>query len=326
MWKRILIASLVFVVLATVSVYVTLAEGDSVRGEEVGDRKKMEIDHQTAESDQNQKDPYQNTDGKIVSKKLLQVDSPYSDQVELYRIQYMSEGLHVVGFLCKPKKIEEKLPVIIYNRGGILESSKIEEDHLEYFTKLASRHYVVLASQYRGNDGSEGQKGIAGKDVRDVLNLIPLADSLSYADPDNKVMLGYSRGGMMTYRAIREGVDIRAAAIVGGVSDLKQLYEEKNVFRSPLSKMVGDPLLNEDQYKTRSAVEWPDDLRVPILLVHGLEDPTVNPSQSRRLAERLKQLGYEHRLVLIPGGNHYVTNQPEKRDREIFKWFDQYLE
>ncbi|MDA8352644.1 MAG: prolyl oligopeptidase family serine peptidase, partial [Firmicutes bacterium] len=83
--------------------------------------------------------------------------------------------------------------------------------------------------------------------------------------------------------------------------------------------------LDEEEYIKRSAVEWPEKLKVPLLLMHGLGDRTVSPEQSQRLAEQLTRLGYEHRLVLIPGGSHFLYSHPDRRDQEILNWFAQYL-
>src|SRR4029453_3397699 len=50
-------------------------------------------------------------------------------------------------------------------------------------------NYFCL-SAYRGNDGGEGREEYGGVDVRDVLNLIPLARALGYIDMHNVFMLG----------------------------------------------------------------------------------------------------------------------------------------
>src|SRR5688500_328035 len=43
-----------------------------------------------------------------------------SKDLELLKIKYMSGGLKIVGFIYKPTKTEgKKLPVIIFNRGGL---------------------------------------------------------------------------------------------------------------------------------------------------------------------------------------------------------------
>jgi len=48
--------------------------------------------------------------------------------------------------------------------------------------RIATWGYVVAASQYRGNAGGQGKEEFGGADVDDVLNLIPLLESLPQAD------------------------------------------------------------------------------------------------------------------------------------------------
>ena len=74
-------------------------------------------------------------------------------------------------------------------------SERLQKKSLKYLSYLSRNGYVVLASQYRGNDGGQGQEEFGGADVNDVLNLMPLARSLSFADAKNTVILGFSRGG-----------------------------------------------------------------------------------------------------------------------------------
>ena len=86
----------------------------------------------------------------------------------------------------------------------------------------------MLASQYRGNDGGEGRDEFGGEDIHDVLNLIKMAKSLPFIDSSKIVMIGFSRGGMMTYLAIKHGAQIKAAAVAGGITDLGQMYNDRD--------------------------------------------------------------------------------------------------
>src|SRR4030095_14955865 len=88
------------------------------------------------------------------------------------------------------------------------------------FYAYVSSGFVVIGSQYRGNDGGEGREEFGGADVCDVLHLIPLARALGYVDMHNVFMLGWSRGGMMTYLALKHEIPVNAVAVGGGLTDL----------------------------------------------------------------------------------------------------------
>src|SRR5262249_26820390 len=142
-----------------------------------------------------------------------------SNDLELLKIKYLSDGLKISGFIYKPKTpAGKKFPAVIWNHGMIEEGSKIGvENYNDIYDiyRIASAGFVVLASQYRGIDGSEGKDEVAGADLDDVLNLFPLARSLGYVDMDRIFMWGLSRGGLMTLQAIRKGAPLKAAVVVG---------------------------------------------------------------------------------------------------------------
>src|SRR5262245_51880221 len=107
-----------------------------------------------------------------------------SPSIECLRIQYISDGLKVVGFLVKPRNSQAaQYPVIVYNRGGLLDIGKLDTPNILDFYELASQGFVILASQYRGNDGGEGREEFGGEDVDDVTTLLSVAASLPEADP-----------------------------------------------------------------------------------------------------------------------------------------------
>jgi dipeptidyl aminopeptidase/acylaminoacyl peptidase len=265
------------------------------------------------------------TNGTLVEQRGFRIESKFGKEIDCHRIVYLSDGLRVVGFIVKPARIESRLPVILFNRGGGLEYGNIAKENLIYLSFLASRGYVLIASQYRGSSGGEGREEFGGKDVDDVLNLIPLAESLPFTDPSRIGMLGFSRGGMMTYLAIKEGAPIKAAAVVGGISDLLQFFEEKGKDRMKyvIREWVGPDI---EEYKKRSAYDWPERINVPVLILHGEADRVVDVSQAKNLAEKLKEFGKPHQLVIFPKGDHGLNNYRNQRDQEILEWFGKYLQ
>ena len=209
---------------------------------------------------------------------------------ECRRITYLSDGLKVVGFIWKPQDTAGKqFPLIIFNRGGNREFGKLTSwVHLGFYAYV-SQGFVVLASQSRGNDSGEGREEYGGVDVRDILNLIPLARSLGYIDMHNVFMLGWSRGGMMTYLALQHNMPVNAVAVGGGLSDLvsegKRRPALANVWRelNPGFEQRGETLLRE-----RSAVYWAEKITVPVFILHGGADWRSEPmSQARAFAKQV---------------------------------------
>jgi dipeptidyl aminopeptidase/acylaminoacyl peptidase len=131
----------------------------------------------------------------------------------------------VVGFLVKPRDTEgRRYPVIIYNRGGLQDIGKIDVPNILDFYELAANGFVVLASQYPGNDGGEGWRSSAAPMSAMLLHS-------SHSRPRSPIQMrrtsfyGVSRGGMMTFLAVTRGAAVNAAAVVGGIYDMQGLME-----------------------------------------------------------------------------------------------------
>lgn len=146
-----------------------------------------------------------------------------------HKVRYLSDDLKVVAYLYQPVQPgARKLPLIIFNRGSgpAGDSAPLL---ISLFHRLAGQGFVVLAPQYRGSDGGEGRDEIGGADLDDVQSLFPLAAGLGFIDMNNVFMYGESRGGMMTYQAIRDAFPINAAAVFGAFTDLEIMNQSPSV-------------------------------------------------------------------------------------------------
>lgn len=266
-------------------------------------------------------------DGKIVAAEAVAIAPPFDGLVELHKIWYLSDGLKVVGFVVRPNLDQDQFPVVIFNRGGNREYGKIDDEFLPVLATFAMHGYIVIASQYRGNDGGEGVEQYGGADVNDVLNLIPLAESLPSVAAGKIAMLGASRGGMMTYIALSRTNKVKAAAVYSGLVDCIQTFNERGpVYRQGLIDLIGGtPEEKEAEYKQRSANYWPEKIDTPLLILHGDADENVSVTQAQALAGKLQELGKACELVIYPQGSHGLIESWRDRNKRIFGWFEQYL-
>ena len=252
--------------------------------------------------------------------------------IELSRITYESDGLAVRGYLVVPKVVKdgEKLPSVIYNRGGNREFGALDDLGAALMLgPLAERGYVVVAGQYRGNGGGEGREEFGGADVRDVLNLIPLLEGLEHADASRIGMFGWSRGGMMTYQALARTDRIRAAVIGAGVADsFEWVADRPEMETGVFAELVPDWAdKREEALEARSAVRWPEKLhkQTPILILHGTNDWRVNPKQALKMAEVLLDARHPYRLMIFEGGDHGLREFRDEVDEAVEEWLDRYV-
>jgi dipeptidyl aminopeptidase/acylaminoacyl peptidase len=197
---------------------------------------------------------------------------------------------------------------------------------LQYLSYWASKGYVVVATQYRGNGGSEGTETYGGKDIDDVLNLIKWGEQLPYVNHQQKVALGYSRGGMMTYLTMKNGVKFDAVVVQSGITDMFQFYDQRGPeMKQVLRTIVGDPAQYPERYKSRSVVYWSDKVNSPLLILQGDHDRKVHHTQAEKLVKQLDEQGKEYKYVLYKNGDHPLTAYYDQYNAEIDKWFKVHL-
>jgi dipeptidyl aminopeptidase/acylaminoacyl peptidase len=251
------------------------------------------------------------------------------DGTETKAITYLSDGLKVKGYLVVPIH-GEKLPCLIYNRGGNREFGALTDAFAAVqLGRLASWGYVVVASQYRGNAGGEGKEEFGGKDVNDVLNLLPLLRSLPQADAKRLGMVGQSRGGMMTYLALARTDKIAAAVVSAGMADAFDIIARRPEMETGVfAQLVPDYGPNKTAaLAARSAVRWPEKLHkaTPILILHGTADWRVSPTEAMRMASALYEKRHPFRFVLLEGGDHGLTEHRAEEQRLTKDWLDRYV-
>lgn len=285
-------------------------------------------------------------DGKIVERtkydfaafeKLKGLEKSYSQQeyekavkdskFEMERLKYQSNGLQVVAYLYKPKEPKDKkYPLIIFNRGGYIRGN-IGSELTPMFHRLAQEGFVVLAPLYRASDGAAGKDEVGGADMNDLTNTLPLVKSLEFIDPKNLFLYGESRGGMMTFQALRNNFPANAAATIGAFTDFESLVNSDPRLYQPLIKAIWPDFetRKEEIVKTRSAAFWADKINAPLLLMHGGVDKSVDPIQTLNLAQLLQKLGKNYELVIYSGDDHILSKNQKDRDARAIAWFKKHI-
>lgn len=282
-------------------------------------------------------------DGKIIEKqsftlsdsitKLIQARDPELgtklSTINFYRIIYLSDNLKVTGYLAEPKA-KGKYPCIISNRGGNQDFGQWNALSIAFFLgRMADWGYVVIASQYRGNDGGEGKEEFGGKDVNDVLNLVPVLSDFPNADTTRIGIEGVSRGGMMVYLALKKSEQFKAAVVTAGVTNFftsiaNRPEMEKGVYASLIPNYASD---KDAQLKARSAVYWADQLckTTPLLIMHGSADWRVSPEEAFELVKKLYEYKHPTRFILFEGADHGIREFKNEAFTETKRHFDFYL-
>lgn len=247
---------------------------------------------------------------------------------EMREIWYTSDGLEVSAYVYRPRDTKgAKRPVVVYNRGSYLVGPDLGYKLAPMFHRLALAGFVVVAPLYRESNGAKGRDEVGGADLDDLMNVVPLVAHLRYADQRNLFLYGESRGAVMTFEAIRDGFPANAAATFGGFTDFDAYIRSAG---PQLDALVHKIWPDYDERKAeivrhRSAVYWADRLDVPLLVMHGGADQSVDPEHSRMLDRLLTEKGKTHELVVFDGDNHVLRRNQEERDRRAVAWFRRFM-
>jgi dipeptidyl aminopeptidase/acylaminoacyl peptidase len=251
------------------------------------------------------------------------------EQQTIERITYQSDDEIVTGVFVHPTDITQgSHPLMIFNRGGSGHSGiLVLPVILRYMLPFAEKGFLAFGSNYRGNDGGTGEEEFGGSDVNDILNLIDIAKQHPGWDGKNIFMLGGSRGGTMTYLCLKQGAPITAAATFGAPTDMwaagrESPEMETRIFAKAFKNFEGN---REEEYEKRSALRWAEKLTdVPLLIMHGDADETIQYSHTVNLSKKLAPLHSNFKTVIYPGGNHSLSTHMAAFIEETINWFERF--
>lgn len=272
--------------------------------------------------------------GAMLEADPLQAPEQYVGRVKFWSIRYRSDDCEVTGYVAIPSKIdgldeaefpEEGMPALVYCRGGNRDFSALTPLEL---CRQALNGYAAFGSQYRGNMGGTGKEDFGGDDVHDVTNLIDIALEMPFIKGEQVYLVGFSRGGMMAYRACQEaGEKIRACSINSGLADSYIMYDRGPDMARVYQELVGGgPDELPEEFDRRSATRFADQIDVPLLIGQGTADVRVIPKQAYDMADALKAAGKvegeDYKLVIFDGAQHGLANTTFMREQ--LQWFEKF--
>jgi dipeptidyl aminopeptidase/acylaminoacyl peptidase len=99
----------------------------------------------------------------------------------------------------------------------------------------------------------------------------------------------------------------RAAASYAGVSDIEMTLSDWERYEETLDmveQMIGGERGDKERLRLHSPLRRADEVRIPVLLGHGADDPTVHVKQSQRMAKALRAAGRNVEYVEFPDEVH----------------------
>jgi dipeptidyl aminopeptidase/acylaminoacyl peptidase len=190
---------------------------------------------------------------------------------------------------------------------------------------LANRGYLVVQVNYRGSTGygkaflNAGDREWGGRMHDDLLDAVDWVVKQGWADRDRIAIYGGSYGGYAALVGATFTPDVFCCAVdIVGPSNLKTLIESIPPYWTPLIAQfhtrVGNPETEADFLWERSPLSKVDQIRIPILIAQGANDPPVKQAESEQIVAAMKENGIDHDNMLFEDEGHGFA-KPENRLR-----------
>ena len=223
------------------------------------------------------------------------------DLVEPYLVHYPSrDGKWTISaFLYIPYNMARngQNAAIVYIHGG--PNSQTMNSFNRFIQFAANQGYMVLAPNYRGSTGygKEFEQAdlhdMGGGDLDDVLAGVDFIKQTGHLDPKKIAVMGGSYGGYLTMMAVTKAPDIWAAgvSIVPFVNWFTEIQNEDPSLRESDLATMGDPAKNKALFDDRSPINFVDQIKAPLLLLAGGNDPRCPKSEALQVVDAIKKRG-----------------------------------
>jgi len=224
-----------------------------------------------------------------------------SDMVEPYLVHYPSrDGKWTISaFAYVPNNIQRngKFPAIVYIHGG--PAAQSVDSFNRFIQYIVNQGYLVIAPNYRGSTGygkafTDANLGDAGgQELNDVLDAGEWIKKSGFVDPQKLIVMGGSYGGYLSMMAVTKAPEMWAAGvpIVPFVNWFTEIANEDPSLREYDLATMGDPVKNKALYEDRSPINFVDQIKAPLLLLAGGNDPRCPAEESQQVAEAVKKRG-----------------------------------
>lgn len=243
------------------------------------------------------------------------------------------DGLNLVSYLTVPNefavshdsyKTKQPVPLILYVHGGPTARDDWGYDPTHQW--LANRGYAVVSINYRGSTGfgknfiTAGDGEWSRKMHDDLIDVAEWAIKEGITSKDKVAIMGGSYGGYAALVGVTFTPDFFTCGVsLVGPSNLVTLLNSIPPYWKPalvelIKKTGGDPATEEGQKEllARSPISFVDNIKKPLLIAQGANDPRVKQAESDQIVDAMKKKNIPVTYLLYPDEGHGFA-RPENR-------------
>lgn len=245
---------------------------------------------------------------------------PKLDNLQLSPMQPVTiktrDGLNMHAYLTLPAGLPPKnLAMVLFPHGGPW--SRDTWGYRSFAQWLSNRGYAVLQPNYRGSTGY-GKKFLHAGDRQwglkmhdDLIDAANWAVKQGYADSKRIAIMGGSYGGYATLAGLTFTPDYFTCGVdIVGPSNLKTLIGSIppywKAFRAVFDARMGNPdnPADADLVRNASPLFKANQIRRPLLIGQGANDPRVNKAESEQIVDAIQKNGGSVTYVLYTDEGH----------------------
>jgi dipeptidyl aminopeptidase/acylaminoacyl peptidase len=221
------------------------------------------------------------------------------DMVEPFLVHYPSkDGKWQISALVYPPYNAErngKNAAVVYIHGG--PTAQMQNGFIKNIQYLANQGFFVIAPNYRGSTGygkefeDANRFDMGGGDLEDVISAAEWLKKTGYIDPKKIAAMGGSYGGYLTMMAVTKAPELWAAGvpIVPFVNWFTEIENEDPLLRQYDMATMGDPMQDKARLRERSPIYFVDQIKAPLLLLAGGNDPRCPHTEAEQIAAAVKK-------------------------------------
>ena len=230
-------------------------------------------------------------------------------------------------------KRDHSNPALVLPHGG--PTGQVVDYWSPRVAALVSRGYICIAPNVRGSTGygidfqRANYQDLGGGDLQDEVYATKFLDATGYVDAKKIGITGGSYGGFMTLMAIGKTPDVWAAAVeLFGIIDWMTMLQHSDPELQQYERsLLGDPVKDKKVYEATSPIAYIHNVKAPLLVLQGDNDPRVPKEEAEQVVERLKKDGKTVDAHYYPDEGHGFAKRENQIDsiRRTVEWLDKYL-
>jgi dipeptidyl-peptidase-4 len=193
---------------------------------------------------------------------------------------------------------------------------------------LVRQGYIVVQVDVRGSVGygrafrEAFLMDYGGKDLDDLQAVVAGLAAMPHVDGRRIGIWGSSYGGLLSVYALLKRPGVFAAGVAGAPAVDPHAFGPDDV------AITRTPTSHPEAFVRGSALSLGDELRDPLLIIHGLMDDVVPFRTTMALAERLMLLGKDFDVATAPAATHAWAAREHYAlyfYRKLVQFFDRHL-